>query len=275
MAHQTGMAGAAGFVAAISMAFPPAPAQAVDTAAITPSDASMLFRHDLGGPFNSSRYDAEAETSEWRGRRYGWRRGHRRHRRGIDGGDVLAGVLILGGIAAIASAASNSNDRRYENRRYDDRRYRDRRDVRYDDRRVRTRNTGAGLDNAVDQCLAEIQRDVRVENVSSATRAASGWIVSGRLFNGSGFTCTIDKSGRISGIDYSGFSAVGGAGYGQRDGQWSNDRYADARAQIGSPRYNADGRMVAGQPADVAYRDPTQYDGPLPAYPGGPLPGDE
>lgn len=270
MAHQSGMAGAAGLIAAISMATTPAQAQAAKTAPVAPTGVSALFQQDAGGHFDSSRYDAEAGTGEWRGRRYGWRRGHRRHRRGIDGGDVLAGVLILGGIAAIASAASNNNDRRYE-----DRRYRDRRDVRYDDRRNRTRNTGAGLDNAVDQCLAEIERDVRVEGVSSATRAASGWIVSGTLFNGSGFTCTIDNSGRISGIDYGRLSAADGAGYGQVDRQWSDERYANARAQIGSPLYTGDGQMIAGEAREVAYSDPTDYDGPLPAYPGGPLPGED
>lgn len=52
---------------------------------------------------------------------------YHRHRGGIDGGDVLAGVLVLGGIAAIAAAASNANkDRDYRDRDYrrDDYRYR-------------------------------------------------------------------------------------------------------------------------------------------------------
>lgn len=35
----------------------------------------------------------------------------RDHRGGIDGGDIIAGALVIGGIAAIAAAASNNNDR--------------------------------------------------------------------------------------------------------------------------------------------------------------------
>lgn len=35
----------------------------------------------------------------------------RDHRGGIDGGDIVAGALVIGGIAAIAAAASNNNDR--------------------------------------------------------------------------------------------------------------------------------------------------------------------
>ena len=60
------------------------------------------------------------------GRHPGYGRYHR-NRGGIDGGDVLAGVLILGGIAAVAAAASNANkDRDYRDRDYrqDDYRYR-------------------------------------------------------------------------------------------------------------------------------------------------------
>lgn len=261
MAHQSRIAGAAGLLAAVSMAFTPAQAQAAEVASVAPGSALALVEQGAGGHFDASRYDAEAETGEWRGRRgWGWRRHHRR--RGIDGGDVIAGVLILGGIAAIASAASNKNERR-DNRRYDDRRYEDRRpdDRRYDDRRnTNPRSSGgSGLDSAVDQCLAEIERDVRVETVDNASRDASGWVVSGTLFNGSGFTCTIDNSGRISGIDYGGLAAAGN--------QWSDDRYADARAQMGSQNYES--------AQDFAYNEAPADSGQLPAYPGGPLPGDE
>ena len=47
----------------------------------------------------------------------------RRDRDGISAGDVIAGALIIGGIAAVASAASNNNDR-YDRAGYgNDRRY--------------------------------------------------------------------------------------------------------------------------------------------------------
>jgi hypothetical protein len=62
---------------------------------------------------------------------------HYHRDRGIDGGDVLAGILLIGGIAAIASAASNSGrDRDARDYRYDDRRYPNspNPDARYEDR---------------------------------------------------------------------------------------------------------------------------------------------
>ena len=280
MAYQSRLAGTAGFLAAISMAITPASAQAAEVApAGTLGYATGYLAQGpgvSGSPFDSSSYDAEAETSEWRDRRYGWRRGWRRHRRGIDGGDVLAGVLILGGIAAIASAASNKNERRererYDDRRYDDRRYDDRR---YDDRRATNPRAsgGSGIDNAVDMCLAEIERDVRVDTVDGASRTASGWLVTGSLFNGSGFTCAIDNSGRISNIDYGGFSGIGSYDNGGAPaaGQLTDDRYADARARVGMQNY-----VVGEATTEFAYNDaPAVSEGPLPAYPGGPLPGEE
>ncbi len=61
----------------------------------------------------------------------GWGGGWGRHHDRVDAGDVLAGVLIIGGIAAVASAASKAaRDRRYEDGRYDTRR--DQRDYRGD-----------------------------------------------------------------------------------------------------------------------------------------------
>lgn len=42
-----------------------------------------------------------------------------RDRDGVSAGDVIAGALIIGGIAAVASAASNNNDRYDRDYRYD------------------------------------------------------------------------------------------------------------------------------------------------------------
>ena len=81
-------------------------------------------------------HSATSDDGSVQNRYRGWSqygRYHKRHRGGIDGGDVLAGVLVLGGIAAIASAASNSKnrdtyrDRDYRYRNNDDYRYRDNR----------------------------------------------------------------------------------------------------------------------------------------------------
>ncbi len=153
----------------------------------------------------------------------GWRsyrpyRGYRgyRHRDRIDGGDVLAGILIIGGIAAIAGAASkNARDRRYDDRRYDDRsnpsRYPDQRpDQRYEDRDTRydsrsdtdARNdpamgsagVGAGAEGssamqaAIGACAEAAERragaNARVETIDTVARDGNGWRVEGSLSGG-------------------------------------------------------------------------------------------
>lgn len=135
-------------------------------------------------------WTADSDKAEgWRSSRgYRGYRGHRRHRDRIDGGDILAGILVIGGIAAIASAASKNNrDRRYEdrdyrsdNRRYDDRRADTRNDSRYD------RETG-DMDLAINTCsdAAERQagRDARVSAIESVVRDGNGWRVEGELSN--------------------------------------------------------------------------------------------
>ena len=189
-------------------------------------------------------WNSEADTAAaHRWDRGGWspyygRRHH--HHDGIDAGDVLAGVLILGGIAAIASAASNTNknknrdyrdrDEEYRNQDYRDGDYRDRNypDDRYDYRDSQTReySTGRGIDNAVDTCVGEVERKDQVDSVEGVQRSASGWAVEGTLRDGRGFTCTIDGSGRVRGIEYGrGFDRRGEAS-GQ---QWNDDEYARAR----------------------------------------------
>ncbi|WP_417621210.1 hypothetical protein [Parasphingorhabdus sp.] len=124
----------------------------------------------------------------------GWRsyrgyRGHRRHRDRIDGGDILAGILVIGGIAAIASAASNSNrDRRYNDRdyrsknsRYENQRYDDRRDDRGYDRG--TGDMEAAINACSDAAERQAGRDARVSVVQSVARDGDGWRVEGELSN--------------------------------------------------------------------------------------------
>lgn len=237
----------------------------------------------LGAPsaaFDFSRYNAASDTADWRRCRWncGWgrHRGWRRNR--IDAGDVLIGAAIIGGIAAIAS----SNNRRQRERdvviverdvRQPDVRYDDRR---YDDRRTATpRGTGAsGLDNAVDQCLDRIERDVRVDTVENVERNGSGWRVSGVLFNGAPFLCRIGNSGQIDGIDYGeGFRDIGYSAA-PADGQWDDQRYATARASLGSsvrPDVASDDAATNSAPAPVRYAAASTA---MPAYPGGPVPGE-
>lgn len=145
----------------------------------------------------------------WGGR--GWHRD-----RGIDGGDVLAGILIIGGIAAIASAASNANRNRErtiprDNRpQDDDYRYRSDDLPRQDDWRSEGRvqdwqgsgqgsrsGVTSGIDGAVDSCVAEAQRNGEVDEVFNAARNGSGYRVSGALRNGDGFTCDVNGQGGV------------------------------------------------------------------------------
>jgi hypothetical protein len=113
-----------------------------------------------------------------------WGRGGWGHRDRIDAGDVIAGALIIGGIAAIASAGSNRNsgygyggnygyhDSYRGDRRDDDNGYYENG---YDSRR------------AVDQCVRAAQREAsrygwaRVTDVGNIYRIRGGYEVRGRL----------------------------------------------------------------------------------------------
>jgi hypothetical protein len=93
---------------------------------------------------------------------------------GIDAGDVIAGALVIGGIAAIASASS------------DNRGYRGGRYGHYDDD-YGYRNNGYGSRTAVDQCVRAAQRQAgrygwaRVTDVTSIDRVRGGYEVRGRI----------------------------------------------------------------------------------------------
>lgn len=226
----------------------------------------------------------DANQHRWRGRR---------HRdRGIDAGDVIAGVLVIGAIAAIAGAGRDRD--RHRERDYRDRDYRDRdypdRDYRGDDYRNdrRSESESRGMERAADMCVEQVERGRdRVEDISEARRTADGWRVSGTLREGDGWSCWIDNDGRIRNVDIGGPTASYDAGNDARDGgdaryapasapvageQWSDDAYTSARASVRTP----------GQ-AGYTYRDEAQTspaaaagaDGSQPAYPGGPLPGEE
>jgi hypothetical protein len=141
-------------------------------------------------------------------------RDHRGHRDGIDAGDVIAGALIIGGIAAIATAASNGgnrNGRSYAS--YDDGRrgYGDRSDY---------RDNGYGSRAAVDQCVRAAQRDAsrygwaRVTDVSSIDRVRGGYEVRGRI--------VVEDRGN----DRRGYNQRGW-GRGGHDRGYNYDRYSD------------------------------------------------
>ncbi|MEQ1547196.1 MAG: hypothetical protein ABL918_00945 [Chakrabartia sp.] len=102
----------------------------------------------------------------------------------IDAGDVIAGALIIGGIAAIASAGSNNRGR--YNDRYDDRRYSGN-DGYYNNDGNGYYQNGYGSRPAVDQCVRAAQRDAdrygraRITDVTSINRIRGGYEIRGRL----------------------------------------------------------------------------------------------
>jgi hypothetical protein len=259
--------------------------------------------------FAPSRFDPAADTAQWRCRwNCGWggRRGWRRNR--VDAGDVLIGAAIIGGALAIADSQRRrererevvviDRDPRYRDRDADF----DRRDERRDDRRTGS----SGLDSAVDMCLDRIERDVRVDTIDNARRTASGWEVTGSIFNGAQFNCRIGNDGQIDTISYDGTFGVSSAGAGDwgepqayagqpyaeqpAAGQWDAQSYAAARAGLGGTvrpdlavqEAGADGAAdaaaramsaAASRAAGTAASTDTAA-APLPAYPGGPIPGE-
>ena len=136
----------------------------------------------------------------------GW--GHHRDR--IDAGDVIAGILIIGGIAAIASAASShKRDRRDEDRRPE---YpRDRANGYGNDNDQQWNQQGqqnGSVDSAVARCSNEVSRGSgRNVSVETINRDGDGWRVSGRTGEGADFTCSVDSSGQIRNVQ------VGGRAY--------------------------------------------------------------
>lgn len=141
-----------------------------------------------------------AIARDWGG---GWG-GRHRHNDRIDGGDVLAGILIIGGIAAIASAASKAS-KQQRNDREPEPRYRD--DApRYggEDDRPEWRD-GTGIDSAVNRCIDEVNRGrTRVGEVDSVNRDAGGWRIAGTTTANGNFSCVIDRDGRVRNVNVDG-----------------------------------------------------------------------
>lgn len=306
MAHTLRIGAMAGLLASAAMTITPA------HAAELPSNLSSAKHNTLFTEFEIPRPgDSLSEVNEWRRwgrwRGRGWRRGWRRHR-GVRAGDVLAGVAIIGGIAAIASAANNNNRRD----RYDRRRDRDRdwqqdqelRELREQNREQqreleylrsrgveveRYRGRGAedrfpeeqrravapiGIDGAIDTCNDVAARDGAVRDVDGVERTGSGWSVRGTIEGGEAFDCRISNDGQIEALNYgSGFRGAQESdrfdGYANRaEGQLSDDSYANARLALAE-------RADVREPLDARFADssPTRTT-PRPAYPGGLVPGE-
>lgn len=108
-----------------------------------------------------------------------------RDRDGISAGDVIAGALIIGGIAAVASAASNNNDRYDRDYRYDRAGYGYNRGYGY-------RNDNAWRGNprrAIEQCVYAAERNASrysygradVTDIRDIRETRYGYEVRGRI----------------------------------------------------------------------------------------------
>jgi len=144
--------------------------------------------------------------------------------RGISTGEIVAGAVVLGGIAAVAAAASNDRDRDYRGNDY---RYGDR-DYRSGDRNWDGRGSGWsnwdsnrrwGRGNnpqrAVEQCARAAEREIErygggqanVTRVNDIDRERGGYEVTGRI--------------QVNTRDYN----RGGWGDRGRNNGWNNNRY--------------------------------------------------
>ena len=109
-------------------------------------------------------------------------RGHHRDRN-IDAGDVIAGAVIVGGIAALAGAF-NKKDRRYHDRHYRGDHYRG---GHYNNGYAYNRGGGQ---RAIERCIRVAERQARrfggyryadVTQIRDVDRTRYGWRVKGRI----------------------------------------------------------------------------------------------
>lgn len=243
-------------------------APSVASARVAPPTVPAAFATSKFEPLNAaSGYDC------WRG--CGWGNDRRWRRDRVDAGDVVLGAVLIGGIAALISS-ENRREREREREVVVVERDPYIRDGDYrDDRRAPPRSSGAsGLDNAAAMCVDRIEREQRVETVDNVARTALGWQVTGALASGGSFDCRIGNDGRIEMVEYGeGFAASASSA----DGQLSDDTYAAARTAIGGTMrpdiaVQETTVRVAQGPASAA---PRAVSDRMPAYPGGPIAGEE
>ncbi|MCT2400137.1 hypothetical protein [Novosphingobium mangrovi (ex Huang et al. 2023)] len=139
---------------------------------------------------------------------------------GIDAGTVIAGALVVGGIAAIAASAGNKDRDDY---RYDARWDRDGRYGSYDYRR------GISRRDAVDRCVAAATRTAnryayggraRVTDIRDVDRKNYGYKVEGRIavngvnhawrggYDTGKFACKVDHRGHVADLDFKGIRGL-------------------------------------------------------------------
>ena len=165
---------------------------------------------------------------------------------GIDVGDVIAGALIIGGIAAVASAANRNRNGGYVyegNGGYNDPYYNGRYDPRYDDRYNNQYTNAGNSRQAVEQCVYAAERNAnrysyggnsQVTDIRNIDRKRDGYTVKGRIavntrnanwqrgwgndyrgynnnyrgYDSGNFTCKV-RYGQVVDLDYSGVRGLG------------------------------------------------------------------
>lgn len=150
----------------------------------------------------------------------------RDNRGGIDGGDIMAGALVIGGIAALAAAAGSKNSYAYG---YDDRGrsgWNENRFGRSNPRQAVAQCVRAAERNAVRASYGRADvtdvRDVRSTRFGYEVRGRiavnaqgrnwrngdyQGWNASMRGYDSGSFRCRVER-GRVIGLDYSGIRGL-------------------------------------------------------------------
>lgn len=138
-----------------------------------------------------------------------------RDRGGIGAGEIIAGAVVIGGIAALAGAFDGNRDRRFNDRRFNG----------YD--RGFNRGFRGGGERAVRRCIRAAERQARrfggwrfadVTEIRDVDRTRFGFRVRGRMvvegnprfrrnFDRGRFTCRFDGGGRPF-IDFDGLRGL-------------------------------------------------------------------
>jgi hypothetical protein len=122
----------------------------------------------------------------------------------VDGDDILAGVLVLGGIAAISAIVNSGRNR--EPVYQEPEPYRE--DAGYQPPPREDQYRSGGMAEAVDVCVAEVEAGRGpVSSVDRASRSGEGWYVAGELDGGTPYSCWIDGDGRVTDIEAGDYSA--------------------------------------------------------------------
>ncbi len=143
-----------------------------------------------------------------------------RDRGGIGAEEVIAGALVIGGIAALAGAFDGDRDRRFDNRRFNDRRFAHNRNFRGNFRNV-------GPRQAINRCVRAAERQAsrfggwrfaNVTQIRDVDRTRFGFRIRGRMevegnrafrrnFDRGRFTCRFDGRGRPF-VDFDGIRGL-------------------------------------------------------------------